>query len=48
VVLTAALWCGPKQRNAGLALAKMSRDPRCKARLVELRGLEIMHAYVKP
>jgi hypothetical protein len=40
---------GTCQRNAGIALAKMAaRDDGCKARLVELRGLEVMHAYVKP
>lgn len=40
---------GTCQRNAGIALAKIAaRDDACKARLVELRGLEVMHAYVKP
>jgi hypothetical protein len=40
---------GTCQRNAGIALAKMAaRHDGCKTRLVELRGLEVMHAYVKP
>ena len=35
-------------QNAAIALARMARDPPCLERLRELRGVEIIAAYVKP
>jgi len=39
---------GPCCKNAGIALARMSRDPKCMERLRELHGIEIIYNYVKP
>ena len=39
---------GACQKNAGIALARMSRDPSCMERLRELHGIEIIYNYIKP
>jgi len=38
---------GTAQKNAAIALARMSRHPPLLERLRELHGIEIMHSYVK-